>query len=310
MKLSSALGEMLICESLGGPALQLLWDSDSLLTIVHGSSCGWYNSAHLPMSKGPVPHCSVPGLISYSPQLWATAAVVESGVFTSKCLKWSPVPCCSCLQVVGQGKCSVMDTYWQTETGGHVVAPLPGVWPAKPGSATLPFFGVQPAMVNEQVRQVWRLLLTCKLFTCWWLPSCYLSPSPDSRQEGCTLAAALSVWSISYGQSVTSCPRRALDNGTHPPSQHATWLTAVWLSPEQRMAGTLGLCLEGGAPVQSDPRWGLMKSLSHSPPSIPSTAELLPAVGQRDRRARRGFLLHQSSVAQHPADSLWRPCPL
>ena len=53
--------------------------------------------------------------------------------------------------MVGQGKCSVVDTYWQTETGAHVVAPLPGVWPAKPGSATLPFFGVQPAMVNEQV---------------------------------------------------------------------------------------------------------------------------------------------------------------
>ena len=36
-------------------------------------------------------------------------------------------------------------------TGAHVLAPIPGVWPAKPGSATLPFFGVQPAMVNEQV---------------------------------------------------------------------------------------------------------------------------------------------------------------
>eukprot|EP00891_Asterochloris_glomerata_P004542 jgi/Astpho2/4542/Aster-00128 len=57
-------------------------------------------------------------------------------------------------KVVGQGKCSVVDTYWQTETGGHVVAPLPGVWAAKPGSATLPFFGVQPAMVNEQGKEI------------------------------------------------------------------------------------------------------------------------------------------------------------
>lgn len=80
------------------------------------------------------------------------------------------------LQVVGQGKCSVVDTYWQTETGGHVVAPLPGVWAAKPGSATLPFFGVQPAMVNEQVRQSWRLLSACALPQ-WWAPSCqYISP--------------------------------------------------------------------------------------------------------------------------------------
>ena len=54
-------------------------------------------------------------------------------------------------QVVGGDRCPIVDTYWQTETGGHLLAPLPGVWPAKPGSATLPFFGVQPAMVNEQV---------------------------------------------------------------------------------------------------------------------------------------------------------------
>ena len=55
------------------------------------------------------------------------------------------------MQVVGGDKCPIVDTYWQTETGGHLIAPLPGVWPAKPGSATLPFFGVQPVMVNEQV---------------------------------------------------------------------------------------------------------------------------------------------------------------
>lgn len=59
--------------------------------------------------------------------------------------------CCSIEQVVGGDQCPIVDTYWQTETGAHVLAPLPGVWPAKPGSATLPFFGVQPAMVNEQV---------------------------------------------------------------------------------------------------------------------------------------------------------------
>ena len=56
-----------------------------------------------------------------------------------------------CIVQVGGDKCPIVDTYWQTETGAHVLAPLPGVWPAKPGSATLPFFGVQPAMVNEQV---------------------------------------------------------------------------------------------------------------------------------------------------------------
>jgi len=52
--------------------------------------------------------------------------------------------------VVGNGNCPVMDTWWQTETGGHMITPLPGVTDLKPGSATLPFFGVKPALVNPE----------------------------------------------------------------------------------------------------------------------------------------------------------------
>ncbi|CAM6025844.1 unnamed protein product [Sphagnum balticum] len=51
--------------------------------------------------------------------------------------------------VVGDARCPISDTWWQTETGGFMITPLPGGWPLKPGSATLPFFGVQPAIVNE-----------------------------------------------------------------------------------------------------------------------------------------------------------------
>ncbi|XP_077078251.1 acyl-CoA synthetase short chain family member 2 like [Siphateles boraxobius] len=51
--------------------------------------------------------------------------------------------------VVGQQRCPVIDTFWQTETGGHVLTPLPAATPLKPGSATCPFFGVQPAILNE-----------------------------------------------------------------------------------------------------------------------------------------------------------------
>jgi acetyl-CoA synthetase len=51
-------------------------------------------------------------------------------------------------QVVGDGRCPVMDTWWQTETGGHLITPLPGATPLKPGSATRPFFGVTPALVD------------------------------------------------------------------------------------------------------------------------------------------------------------------
>jgi acetyl-CoA synthetase len=51
---------------------------------------------------------------------------------------------------IGHEKCPIVDTWWQTETGGILITPLPGAWPTKPGSATLPFFGVVPCIVNEQ----------------------------------------------------------------------------------------------------------------------------------------------------------------
>ena len=50
--------------------------------------------------------------------------------------------------VVGKGKCPIVDTWWQTETGGHLLTPLPGATATKPGSATLPFFGVQPVILE------------------------------------------------------------------------------------------------------------------------------------------------------------------
>ncbi len=51
--------------------------------------------------------------------------------------------------VVGGGRCAVVDTWWQTETGGILITPLPGAIPTKPGSATLPFFGVDPVLVDD-----------------------------------------------------------------------------------------------------------------------------------------------------------------
>jgi acetyl-CoA synthetase len=52
--------------------------------------------------------------------------------------------------VVGESRCPVVDTWWQTETGGIMIAPLPGAMPLKPGSATLPFFGVKPVIVDDK----------------------------------------------------------------------------------------------------------------------------------------------------------------
>jgi len=53
-------------------------------------------------------------------------------------------------KVIGKGKCPIVDTWWQTETGAIMVTPLPGVTPAKPGTATLPFFGVMPEVVSKE----------------------------------------------------------------------------------------------------------------------------------------------------------------
>lgn len=53
-------------------------------------------------------------------------------------------------QIVGNSKCPVVDTWWQTETGGIMITPLPGATPLKPGSASWPFFGIVPAVVNDK----------------------------------------------------------------------------------------------------------------------------------------------------------------
>ena len=57
-------------------------------------------------------------------------------------------------EVVGDGRCPIVDTWWQTETGGILITPLPGCTPTKPGSATLPFFGVQPALMDDEGKEV------------------------------------------------------------------------------------------------------------------------------------------------------------
>jgi acetyl-CoA synthetase len=53
-------------------------------------------------------------------------------------------------RVVGEGRCPIVDTWWQTETGGILISPLPGATKLKPGSATKPFFGCQPALVDDK----------------------------------------------------------------------------------------------------------------------------------------------------------------
>jgi acetyl-CoA synthetase len=56
--------------------------------------------------------------------------------------------------IVGEGRCPVVDTWWQTETGGILISPLPGATPLKPGSATLPFFGVEPVVLDDKGMEI------------------------------------------------------------------------------------------------------------------------------------------------------------
>ena len=56
--------------------------------------------------------------------------------------------------VVGESRCPIVDTWWQTETGGFMITPLPGATALKPGSATRPFFGVQPALVDAEGQEL------------------------------------------------------------------------------------------------------------------------------------------------------------
>ncbi|MEE8205417.1 MAG: acetate--CoA ligase [Nitrospinaceae bacterium] len=55
---------------------------------------------------------------------------------------------------IGRGRCPIVDTWWQTETGGILITPLPGCTPTKPGSATFPFFGVKPVIIESETGKV------------------------------------------------------------------------------------------------------------------------------------------------------------
>ena len=57
-------------------------------------------------------------------------------------------------RVVGEGRCPIVDTWWQTETGGVMITPLPGAHALKPGFASFPFFGVEPALLDEQGEEI------------------------------------------------------------------------------------------------------------------------------------------------------------
>ena len=63
----------------------------------------------------------------------------------------NPEPWLWYYKVVGNSQCPIVDTYWQTETGGIIITPFPGATKLKPGSATFPFFGIEPALLDKKL---------------------------------------------------------------------------------------------------------------------------------------------------------------
>ena len=57
-------------------------------------------------------------------------------------------------KTVGNSKCPIVDTWWQTETGGILISPIAGTTPLKPGSATLPFYGIEPIIVDNNGKEL------------------------------------------------------------------------------------------------------------------------------------------------------------
>ena len=60
-------------------------------------------------------------------------------------------------EVIGKGRCPIVDTWWQTETGGFMITPFPGATPTKPGSATLPFFGIEPEITAKILKMGYKI---------------------------------------------------------------------------------------------------------------------------------------------------------
>ena len=96
---------------------------------------------------------------------------------------------------IGHNRCPIVDTWWQTETGAIMIAPIPGAVPTKPGSATRPFFGIQPEVVTREGHAV-----PAGSADCWWFasrgppwraPSTAI-PSATRRPTGATCPAATS----------------------------------------------------------------------------------------------------------------------
>ena len=122
--------------------------------------------------RAAAPLVSLPLLWGPSPMRWGCATTSDTATHQSLCH-----PICFVapqianvaappVQVVGEGRCPIIDSWWQTETGAAMLVPLPGAWEPTPTSATLPFFGVAPVLLDEKVSCVGAANTVSSEFSC------------------------------------------------------------------------------------------------------------------------------------------------
>jgi acetyl-CoA synthetase len=127
---------------------------------------------------------------------------------------------------IGHNRCPIVDTWWQTETGAILIAPIPGAVPTKPGSATRPFFGIQPEVVTKEGEPVPPAAAACWSSASpgprWPAPST-ATPSAIRRPTGPTSPAATSPATARAGRRrllLAHGPRRRRDQRERPPPRH------------------------------------------------------------------------------------------
>jgi acetyl-CoA synthetase len=132
-------------------------------------------------------------------------------------------------EVIGGGRCPIVDTWWQTETGMIMITPLPGVTPTKPGTATLPFFGVDAAIVDRDgkelgpnqggllvIRKPWPSMLRGifndpdRYVRQYWsdVPGCYFTGDGARRDEPTDISGSWAAWMTSSTSPAIAWARR------------------------------------------------------------------------------------------------------
>jgi acetyl-CoA synthetase len=161
-------------------------------------------------------------------------------------------------------RCAIVDTWWQTETGGILITPLPGITPLKPGSATLPFFGVKPVVVDPETARDrgQRRPGQC---------SASAEPGPARRARSTATTSAsnetyFSMYPASTSPATAAGATRTATTGSPVASTtSSTSAVTAWAPPRSRAPSS---------PTRSSPRprWSASRTRSRARASLPTSS--------------------------------------